>query len=181
MITPLLYLNKVKNNQAAFGAKVIDISNKLGVNPNWLMLIMFSESGLDSTIQNTAHPVQGGYATGLIQFIPTTASALGTTTSALRSMSNLEQLDYVYKYYLPYKSKLSTYVDMYMVTFFPSAAGASKDFIIQAKGIPAKLVRDSNPSFDLNHDFVLTVGEVDTAMNAKVPTAYAADFKKKLV
>ena len=40
-------------------------------------------------------------ATGLIQFLPSTARGLGTTTDALAGMSSVEQLNYVEKYFDP--------------------------------------------------------------------------------
>ena len=36
----------------SFQKKVEDISKDLEINPNWLMTVMFKESGLDSTASN---------------------------------------------------------------------------------------------------------------------------------
>jgi len=87
----MLYIEKVKENKTAFSDKVNQIATKLGVNADWLMLVMNAESRLNHRIQN---PVG---ATGLIQFMPVTGYALGTTPQRLKDMSNVEQLDYVYK------------------------------------------------------------------------------------
>ena len=110
----LLWLNLVKENASAFSTKVLSIAQNLGIDPNWLMHVMYSESGLNHRIVN---PMGG--ATGLIQFMPSTAKGLGTTTSALSNMSNVEQLDWVYKYFKPYTGKIKSFVDLYMITFMP--------------------------------------------------------------
>lgn len=45
----------------------------------------------------------GSGAIGLIQFMPSTAKGLGTSTSALKQMTAVDQLAYVEKYFAPYK------------------------------------------------------------------------------
>ena len=175
----LVFIEKVKTNREAFAAKVIEISRLLGIDPNWLMVVMNSESGLNEKARNTKYPVQGGYATGLIQFIPNTAKGLGTTTDALFNMTNLEQLDYVYKYFKPYRNKIESFIDLYMVTFFPVAVGKAKDFVLQARNVAALAVARANPIFDLNKDGKLTVAEVEEAFLKRVPASMVNELKKK--
>lgn len=174
----LIFENYVKENKAEFIAKVKAISQKLDIDPNWLMAVMYFESGINSRIQNTTHPMQGGYATGLIQFAPNTAKGLGTTTDALKNMSNVAQLDYVYQYFKNYIEKLNSYVDLYLVTFFPLAVGKPNDWVIQSKNISASAIAASNPIFDINKNNQVTVGEVKTAIINKIPAALQAQFKK---
>ena len=80
----LLFEEKVTRNRATFIAKVKSISAKLLIEPDWLMAVMYKESGINEKAVNP-----NGGATGLIQFMPTTAKSLGTTTAALRAMSNV--------------------------------------------------------------------------------------------
>jgi hypothetical protein len=175
----LVFIEKVKENREAFAEKVLEISRKLDINPNWLMVLMNSESGLDHRIQNTKFPIQGGFATGLIQFAPNTAKGLGTSTEALRNMSNVEQLDWVYKYFAPYRNRIESFTDLYMVGFFPIALGKPDDWVFQAKGISAQAVAKSNPIFDLNKDGVLHKAEVEEAFLRRVPEHLREAFKKK--
>jgi hypothetical protein len=175
----LALIDKVKTNRDAFAAKVIDISKKLEIDPNWLMVVMNSESGLNEKARNTKYPVQGGYATGLIQFIPSTAKGLGTTTDALYNMSNVEQLDYVYKYFAPYRDKIESFIDLYMVTFFPAAVGKAKDWVLKAKNIAALAVARANPIFDLDKNGSITVAEVEQAFLKRVPANLVNELKKK--
>ena len=75
-------------------------------------------------------------ATGLIQFMPSTAQRLGTTTDALAAMTPEKQLDYVSRYFSPYSGRLGTIEDVYMVILWPKAVGASNDTALFAKQAP---------------------------------------------
>ena len=81
-----------------FYNKVVEISKRIGCDPNALMAVMNAESNLRTTAKNP----HGG-ATGLIQFMPATAKALGTSTDALNKMSAEEQLTYVEKFLIQSK------------------------------------------------------------------------------
>ena len=63
----LLFASRVTENREAFCKKVLDVSDRLGINPDWLMAVMYKESGLNAAAYN-AH----GGAVGLIQFMPAT-------------------------------------------------------------------------------------------------------------
>ena len=89
----LIYEDKILANRPEFISEVKRYSKELGINPNWLMAVMEFESGLNPQAVNS---VSG--ATGLIQFLPSTASGLGTSTWSLAMMGGVEQLYYVYKY-----------------------------------------------------------------------------------
>lgn len=116
-------------NKEEFMAKVATISSKLGIKQEWLMAVMAFESGLNHKAVNK----QSG-ATGLIQFMPSTAISLGTSTQALKEMSNVQQLDYVYKYFLPYKGKIQNLAHAYLTVFYPVAVGKPDSYVIGAKG-----------------------------------------------
>jgi hypothetical protein len=78
-----------------FAASIESLGNDLGVDPMYLANVMYSESQLDPSKKNKA----GSGATGLIQFMPTTASNLGTTTDELSRMTSVEQMEYVRRYF----------------------------------------------------------------------------------
>ena len=164
----LLFENLVKSNKEAFKLKVIDISNKLGANPNWLMWVMRSESGLNAQAQNTKYLVQGQPATGLIQFVKSTAEYLGTSIPALYNMSNVDQLDYVYKYFKPYAGRIKSIYDVYLIIFFPIALGKPDSWEFQTKNLKPQTVAKSNPIFDLNKDGIITVAEFKKYIDKKI-------------
>jgi tape measure domain-containing protein len=87
-----------------FASKTKDIANRLGIDPQALMTIMLFESAgtLDPKIQGANVPGQGK-GRGLIQFMPNTARGLGTSDDALARMSDVEQLDWVEKYFAQFK------------------------------------------------------------------------------
>ena len=156
------YEDFVKTNKDIFLQKVKEISSLLGINPNWLMFVMRWESSLNPAAVN---PISG--ATGLIQFLPYTAKSLGTSTTALKNMSNIDQLDYVYKYYAPYRGKIKSLYDCYLVVFFPAALGKPDSWILQTSSTTPGIIAAQNPALDLNKDGKITVGEFKQYIDKK--------------
>lgn len=157
------------NIRNAFTNKVKQISQRLQINPNWLMAIMSFESA-NTFSPSIKNPISN--AVGLIQFMPSTAKGLGTSTQALSKMSAIEQLDYVEKYFNPYKGKMKNYVDTYFVVFFPLAVGKPDNWVLQSSGLKASKIALQNPAFDLNKDGKLTVKEVKAVMLKKLPSEW---------
>jgi hypothetical protein len=147
---------------------------------------MQQESGLNSiAVNKQTGDVADAYtraitrATGLIQFMPATAKGLGTSTQALFKMNAIQQLDYVQRYYQPYKTRIHNFHDLYLATFFPAAMGKSDDFVIETKTISAQTIAKQNPIFDLNKDGKVTVGEFREFITRKVPAQFRELIKKK--
>lgn len=147
----LILYNLIPYNKEEFGNKVIDIANKLGTNANDLMTVMYFESKLKADAKNPY-----GSATGLLQFTESTANDLGTTTAQLKGMSNVQQLDYVYRYLKPYTGKLTSLSKLYLAVFYPSAISKSADyqFPLSERWVTA------NKIFDVNKDGKITVSEI---------------------
>ena len=165
----LVYESKVPNSyRTDFVNKVREVSTRLDIDPNWLMAIMYWESA--STFSPSKQNSIG--ATGLIQFIPSTAIGLGTTTTALKNMSAVDQLDYVEKYLKVYKGKMNSYVDTYFEVFFPLAIGKPDEWVLQGAGISASLIARQNPAFDVNKDGKVQVWEVKKIMLQKLPSEW---------
>ena len=163
----LLFLeDKVKENKTAFCQKVIQIASALQILPSWLMIVMYFESRLNSKAVNSTSG-----ATGLIQFMPTTARNLGTTTDELKEMSNVNQLDYVYLYLKPYKGKIESLTDLYLCIFYPYAVSRPYDYILGSQNGTATKIAEQNAIFDADKDGLITKGEV---------VAYIDRFAKSL-
>ena len=166
----LFLANKIKGgNNAEFENKVKTIANYLGIKPNWLMIVMNFESGLNSKAVNATSG-----ATGLIQFMPATAQGLGTTTEELKNMTNVRQLDFVYSYLSRYAGKIHSLTDLYLCIFYPNAVGKENTYILgkRINGVldqdNANLIARQNRIFDTNNDGFVTKGEVE-----KYITSYA--------
>lgn len=171
----MLFENKVTSNKEAFLSEVKSVARKLMIEPDWLMAVMWKESKLNPQAVN---PTTN--ATGLIQFMPSTAQGLGTSVSALKNMSNVEQMEYVYKYYKPYRLKLKSYPDLYLATFFPIALGKNDDWVMQTSSISASTIARQNPAINLNGDNKITVGEFREYCYKQFDSATQNILKKKV-
>lgn len=177
-----------QSDKVSFIDKVKSVSYKLGINPNWLMYVMYSESGLNPHIQATYYKFTGcggGYAGGLIGFTPCTMKGLGWTGTpdAFVKMSGLQQMDYVYSFYKKYTGKIKSYADLYLVTAFPVALGKPLDWVFESpsEGISASEYVKGNPAFDfMPKDGKVTLKEFyayqDNRVRSKVPSAYLPEF-----
>jgi LysM repeat protein len=152
---------------ATFKAKVIKICGNLGVDPNYLMGAMAFESA--ETFSPSVKNAQSG-ATGLIQFMPSTAQKLGTSTGALAGMSAEAQLDYVEKYFQPHTNKLSTLEDLYMAILWPAAIGKSNSEVLFSKPSTAYT---QNAGLDANNDGKITKEEAAARVRAKLEKGLA--------
>lgn len=98
----------------------------------------------------------GSTATGLIQFMASTAKGLGTTTEALSKMTREEQMAFVSKYFEPFKGRLKNFGDVYMAVHWPAAVGKGDDYVMYKKGTEAY---DKNKNLDSNGDGTVSRGE----------------------
>jgi len=156
----LIFEENIRNNKDAFKQKVIDISGQLAIDPNWLMVVMQMESGMNPQAFNA-----GSGATGLIQFMPSTAAGLGTTTAALKAMTNVQQLDYVLKYlkqaysYTSRRPVFRNLGDLYLFVFFPIAINHDEEWVLRSSTLSAQTIANANKVVDLNKNGEITVGE----------------------
>lgn len=153
------------SNPEEFIKKLVDISKKLQINPNWLLLVMWKESRINPKAIN-----KSGGASGLIQFMPQTAKGLGTSVDNIRSMDGVEQLTYVYKYFQPFTGKIKSVQDLYLVTFFPVALSKNDDFILQTDKLSAELIAKENPVIDLNKDGKIKKSEFNDYVMKGIPS-----------
>ena len=116
-------------NDTEFLAKVDEVSQKIGANPADLLGLMASESGLNPHAVNSSSG-----ATGLIQFIPSTAASLGTSVGALRGMDRAQQMEYVEKFLVKTAPPNPTPGHLYTSVFLPAFAKKPADYVIAKKG-----------------------------------------------
>ncbi|MCU0238030.1 MAG: peptidoglycan-binding protein [Pyrinomonadaceae bacterium] len=134
------------------------MAGRLGAKPEHILAAMSFETGgtFSPAIQN------GIKATGLIQFLPSTAEGLGTTVDKLKNMSSVEQLKYVEKYFEPFKGKLGSLEAVY--TSILSGSPKSPDATLFKEGTKAY---DQNP-LDFNKDGKITAREATTIVGARM-------------
>lgn len=146
-----------------FRDRVRWIGEDLGFDPNLLMDCMAFESAetFRADIKNAA----GSGATGLIQFMPSTARALGTTVEALARMAPEDQLNFVWKYFAPYKGKLATLDDVYMAILWPKGVGKPSSYVL-FQG-PTGVAYRQNSGLDVNKDSKVTKAEAAAKVREK--------------
>ncbi len=154
--------NKVSST---FRERVLWIADNLGCSANDLMACMAWESGetFRADIKNAA----GSGATGLIQFMPSTARALGTTTAKLAALSPEDQLNYVYKYFQPYAGRLNNLGDIYMAILWPKGVGKPDHYVLFDRSKTPTTFRQ-NAGLDVNKDGLVTRAECLVKINEKL-------------
>ena len=156
-------------NDTEFLTKVDEVSQKIGANPADLLGLMASESGLDPQAVNSSSG-----ATGLIQFIPSTAASLGTSVGALRGMNRAQQMEYVEKFLLKTAPPNPTPGHLYTSVFLPAFAKKPADYVIAKKGgftsswghHPASWYA-GNAGLDMNRDGSIQIEELGKRIKDK--------------
>ena len=138
-------VNSYANGGNEFRGKVFSMAEKLGLPPastvaptwsgaDWLMAIMnFESAGSFSPSKRCAV----SSATGLIQFMNSTATSLGTTTDRLAALAPEKQLDYVYQYFSSHVGSYKNLGDLYMAVIYPLGIGKSDSFVLFSQGTSA--------------------------------------------
>lgn len=146
---------KKPNLTQGFYNKVVQIAKRINCSPDDLMALMNSESGINPSVKN-----KKSGATGLIQFMPSTAEGLGTSTTALAQMSAEEQLSYVEKCIMSSKrsaglgnSKVGPGT-LYALIFLPARANREQ---LTRKG---ENYYDWNPNLDLDKDDIISKADL---------------------
>jgi hypothetical protein len=148
-----------------FKERVLWVADNLGCSPSDLMACMAWESAetFRADIKNAA----GSGATGLIQFMPSTARGLGTTTTALANMTPEDQLNYVYKYFQPYAGRLHNLGDLYMAILWPKGVEKPDHYVLFDKAKMPTTFRQ-NAGLDVNKDGLVTRAECLVKVNEKL-------------
>jgi len=156
-----------QNTSGGFKSALAEMALSLGLEPSYLAACMVIETGrtFSPSIRN---PFTG--ATGLIQFMPTTARMLGTSTAALASMSATAQLEYVKRFFRPHVGRIRPNVpgDYYLAVFMPAYIGRDPSTVLFSAGDTGYA---QNAGLDRNGDGVITVGDVTGAVDSVVAEA----------
>lgn len=141
--------------QPAFEKKVNEIATFLQVKPEWLMQVMYAESKLNSQAKN----IQSGrlIAAGLLQW--TSASGEPGAPASILNKTAMQQLDRLKVYFTPYRGKMKSYFDVYLVTFFPAGMGKTDSYVFQTSRLSAALIARQNPAVNINKDGKITMAE----------------------
>lgn len=145
-----------QNTSEGFRSALAEMALSIGLDPSYLAACMAVETGrtFSPSIQNPFTR-----ATGLIQFMPATARAMGTTVEQLAQMSATAQLEYVRRYFRPYLNRIRPSVpgDYYLAVFMPAYIGRDPSTVLFSAGETGYA---QNAGLDRNGDGLITVGDV---------------------
>jgi hypothetical protein len=155
-------LLKILSAQPQFWPELLAVAERLQTQPAWLLNVMATESLFDPSARNS---LPGQSASGLLQWIESTAHKMGTTTAVIPRMDPVNQLGLVEKYLAPFSGRLDSLADVYMAVL--------RGFIIDGKDETVVSPLDNsrkeqriyrlNKWLDLNGDRKITKGEMALA------------------
>lgn len=156
----------------AFLLKLNEMSEKYkGTTPEDFLTLFIKENGLKDGVllldqkSKAKTNSNGGRARGLIQFVPSTAEGLGLDQEKTATMTPVEQLDFVDKFYNTYKDNITDYQSLYLSTFYPAALKQGDDFVIAET---EETAYSANRGVDVNNDGKITVADFKSyAANTK--------------
>lgn len=119
---------------------LVEVADSLGIEPDWLAAVISFESGWDPKAKN-----KFSGATGLIQFMPATASGYGYTIAQIAAMPIEGQLRGPVYQYLATKGKMRNLEDTYLAVFFPKAMGRPDSFVVGVKDGLSGVGESSDP------------------------------------
>lgn len=155
---------------ATFRARVLWIAATLALDPNWIMACMAWESG--ESFSASKKNMAGSGATGLIQFMPSTAGDLGTTTAKLARMTAEDQLNFVYKYFrlmIKQHGPITSIEDCYMAILWPAAVGKPLTYSLFTSQVQYR----QNSGLDTNKDGKITKYEAAAHVREKLAKGMA--------
>lgn len=157
----------LRQTSSGFRSALAEMAVGLGLDPSYIAGVMAIETGrtFSPSIQN---PFTG--AVGLIQFMPSTARAMGTSVDALKAMSATAQLEYVRRFFRPHLGRIREDVpgDYYLAVFYPAYIGRPASTVIFSSGDTGYA---QNSGLDRNGDGVITVGDVTATIDGVVAAA----------
>lgn len=142
-----------------FYTRIVKLAKEINCDPNDLMAVIRIETA-GSFSPSKQNPKTR--ATGLIQFMPTTAKGYGTSVEALARMTIEEQMDYVERHFKDgiKHRKISGRLDaatVYALVFWPAAASKSDNYVIATRG--ATTYRQ-NSGLDIDNNGFITKGDL---------------------
>lgn len=166
MKTTMLGIEGLEKTSPMFRAELWRIADRLKLDPSYIAAVMAHESGFNPQAVNPF-----SRATGLIQWMPTTAPAFGTTVDALASMTAEQQLTYVEKFFNLYKGRIRKDVpgDYMMAVFMPAFTGKDPSTVLFESG--TKGYEQNKNAFDRQKKGNITIADVAADVDAIVARA----------
>lgn len=159
-----------------FRTTVVAVCRRVVIeDPSWLMACMAFETGetFSPSIRNGA----GSGAVGLIQFMPSTAAALGYTVEELVNMTAESQIYVVEAYFKSWAGRLHSLGDVYGAILWPGMIGKADNWVVFDSADtkhPKRYIQ--NKGLDFNRDGKITKAEVVAKVKAKLDRGLQPPF-----
>ena len=140
---PASLISAAYPRMASYASDLVAAAKSVSIDPAWLANIIQLESGGNPQAVNATSG-----ATGLIQFMPSTAQGLGTSVGTLMQLDGKGQMPYVRKYFegvIAAHGPLRSQEDVIAAVFFPAFIGkplAPMSSIVQQQNPGITTVRD---------------------------------------
>jgi hypothetical protein len=173
--TSIVSVPGLADQSAEFVRELARIADANGWNADGLAAVMSHESRFNPAAHT---PIPGQTATGLIQFIESTAKRLGTTTAELIKMTAVQQLPYVEKFFkLTLGGRKPTLAEDYILATYgrPDATGKPDSFVLdrQSGGSDAESMRYRvNAALDREKKGAITAGDLRRSMSGVIASAH---------
>lgn len=161
----------------AFFRKLRAIGDELDIDPEWILAIMASESGIRSSAAYR-HPPD--LATGLLGFVDLAGLGAEPDNSleshdAFKLVPETDQLDYVRKFLAPMRGRAQSAANLYQYNFLPASLsrGTAPETVLAAsdgtgyRGQEARFYR-VNRILDVDGDGAITVADLDAHLHRQV-------------
>jgi peptidoglycan hydrolase-like protein with peptidoglycan-binding domain len=171
-VTSVLHLPGIDRVGPDFLYTLGQIADRNSFNVDGIATVISHESGFRPNAKNPL-----GSATGLIQFIESTAHALGTTTAALAQMTATQQLHYVEKFFAETLGHIRpNHPEDYILPTYGrvDAVGKPDDFVLDRRDSadPNEQRRyHDNASLDLEKKGTITAGDLRRSMRSVIAAA----------
>jgi hypothetical protein len=174
-MTTIAAIKGIENLSGAELKALVKTAHNIGAEPDWLAAIIGLET--NKTFSPKISNSKSG-ATGIIQWLPSTAKQMGIGSTKeeaianLKKMSFTQQLKWVERYYKDYIFKGKPYTlknleDAYFVVFSPKGIGKSNDSVLYQAGT---IEAEQNKGF-ANAEGVITRGAVTGGIRAVLRSA----------
>ncbi|MEM6764964.1 MAG: transglycosylase SLT domain-containing protein [Bacteroidota bacterium] len=180
VIKPLYLMERASlfiEDVGSFEGKVKQVSQHLKIAPEWLMAVMYAESGFNPASMG----VRFRGNVGLIQLSVPAVKRLNRRLGTRLYMKDIQkmpahyQLDLIHEYLSMIQEKygkIETLTDCYLAVIHPEAMGQDYCYALSSKWEKGfSLLRQ----MDDNQDGIVSISDVDRQMRRMYPTAYLTD------
>lgn len=162
-IRTLMAVRGIETTDLPARQRLILLGDRLSIDPDHISAVISHESRWNPQARNP-----NASASGLIQFLASTAKGLGTTIEAIRQMNAYQQLEYVERFYRPFKGRIKSPSDALMAAFWPAGVGKGDAYVIAREG---SSVYEVNKAFDRSKKGWIDASDVTASIKRVVADA----------